>query len=628
MRGLFCLHLAVFVWLAFADSHLAGKSHAFELFGSKKQEEKTEDIAVVDPLFYTVSFDIKGLDTSEEEFIKNRSALFADQSRPVSGSLGLLTKARSDRDLLIGSLFELAHYSALVTIYVDGRPADQIPPTSEIGTGETVPVTISIVAGRKFTFGDIRLQGDAGLNLEEFGIYSGVPASSNLIIESQDKIVAELRQQGYPLAEIVDTSVEADHDTGLLDIYIQYLSGPMASIGEVIVKGAEAVDADFIRQQVLIEPGNNYSPALLAKARARLLDLNLFNSVTVTEGDQLDSAGGLPVIIEVTERKMRYFGVGTTYSNSEGAGVEGYWGHRNLYGRGENLRIELGASRLDEISDLSNINFNSAILFEKPGTPIPGATFTANIKAASENYDAFESQSVSGGFGINYRLDEKQTLSVALDAEWSEITDAGVETNHLIFSAPIEYAYDGSNDRLDPTTGSRLSILLEPAHDLETQSSFVKARVTGSIYHTPKASEFLTIAARASVGTIVGADLNNIPADRRFYAGGGGSVRGFTFQAVGPRDATGDLTGGRSILEMSLEARIQITDKLGIVPFVDAGSVSQDTGFDFSDMRYGVGAGLRYKTAVGPLRLDIGIPIDRRPGEDSFGIYAGIGQAF
>jgi translocation and assembly module TamA len=129
-------------------------------------------------------------------------------------------------------------------------------------------------------------------------------------------------------------------------------------------------------------------------------------------------------------------------------------------------------------------------------------------------------------------------------------------------------------------------------------------------------------------GSVSGAALAEIPAHRRFYSGGGGSVRGYSYQGVGPRDPNGNLTGGRSLLEASIELRFQVTEKLGLVPFVDAGSVSTGTVPGFSDVRIGAGIGVRYLTPVGPLRVDVGFPLDRRPGENTIGVYAGVGQAF
>ena len=626
------LPLCLFLTAALSVTGPVDDAFAFEWFGKKLFQGAEPEVVVVDPLNYSVKTAINGLEPDQKDTLEAASILIADSERPVSGSLGLLTKARSDRDNLIGALYEQARYSALVNIYIQGLDVEDIPPTSEFSEsgppGTPVPVTINVRAGKQFRFGQVRLIGDGGLDLADFGIRKNETAFSGLIITAQDDIVNRLKSDGYPLAQISDSIIEANHENGTLDVIIRYSSGPRAPLGSASVRGAEKVNPEFIRQQAMIESGETYSPQKLADARKRLLDLGVFEAVTVAEGDSLDENGQVPVIIEVRERKMRFFGLGATYSNADGAGVEAYWGHRNLFGNGEKLRIEGAINRIGENEDLQKLNYSTAILFEKPGAFGPNASFTANARAVSENYDAFERRSVRGGFGINYKIDDKQTLSAALDADWSTITRAKIETRHLIFSTPLEYTYDGSDNRLDPTKGIRFSAFLEPALDLESSASFVKGKLTGSAYFTPDNADYVTFAARASVGSIAGADLAMIPADRRFYAGGGGSIRGFAYQAVGPRNERGRLIGGRSIVETSFEARMQITEKLGIVPFIDAGSVSVSPTPDLSDLRFGAGVGLRYKTPFGPLRLDVGVPLERRKGEDSWAIYAGIGQAF
>jgi translocation and assembly module TamA len=622
------LMLCVFLSASLISPDSITNANALDFFGKKLFDSKSENVLVADPLNYSVTLETTGVNSEETASLRKSSELIADQSLPVSGLLGLLTKAKSDRDNLVGAMYDLARYGAVVDVYVNGANINDIAPTSELSANGPVPVRIMISGGRVFKFGRTELLGDSDLRIENFGISKGEPASSSLILKAQDAIVSELKERGFPMAAILDSSFEADHDAGLLDISIRYARGPKAPIGATVIEGAETVDADFVSRQARIEEGSTYSPAELAAAKKRLLDLGVFSSVTVSEGDALDANGRVPILIEVKERKHRYFGLGASYSNADGAGVEAYWGHRNLFGRAEKLRVEGAINRLGENNDLSKLNFSTAILFEKPGAFGPNASFTANARAVSENYDAFERRSLRGGVGFNYKVDEKQTLSGALDMDWSRIVEGKTKSNHLIVSAPFEYTYDGSDDRLDPTKGTRFSALLEPAHDIETSATFVKGRLAGSVYYTPGTAEYVTFAGRAAVGSIIGADLADIPADRRFYAGGGGSIRGFAFQGVGPRDATGRFTGGRSLVEASIEARIQISETLGLVPFVDMGNVSTSSTPSLSDIRVGAGLGVRYKTPFGPLRLDVGVPIDRRSFEDRWAIYAGIGQAF
>ena len=184
------------------------------------------------------------------------------------------------------------------------------------------------------------------------------------------------------------------------------------------------------------------------------------------------------------------------------------------------------------------------------------------------------------------------------------------------------------DDRLNPTRGFRALASAEPSYDILNGTTFVKLRGEGSAYQALDTSGKFVLAGRAALGSIVGTSLESVPANRRFYAGGGGSVRGYAYQGIGPKDSNGQPIGGLSLFETSVEMRIAATDTIGVVPFVDAGTVSTAELPDLADMKVGAGIGLRYLTAFGPLRIDAAVPLNREPSDPHFAIYAGIGQAF
>jgi translocation and assembly module TamA len=139
------------------------------------------------------------------------------------------------------------------------------------------------------------------------------------------------------------------------------------------------------------------------------------------------------------------------------------------------------------------------------------------------------------------------------------------------------------------------------------------------------------LAARVRLGSIQGALIDDIAPSRRFYAGGGGSVRGFGYQEIGPRDSLGVPSGGRSLSEFSIEARVKtglLGGGLSLVPFFDAGSVEAGATPRFRGMRFGAGLGLRYQTGFGPIRVDVATPLNRRAGESPVAVYVALGQAF
>ncbi|MBZ9670314.1 autotransporter assembly complex protein TamA [Mesorhizobium sp. ES1-3] len=602
---------------------------AFELFGIKLWgSSKDEDADIVDPLRYAVTISAPDADKDLVKKLENASALKGDEDRPVSGSLGLMTKARSDREQLVAALYADARYEGVVTITIDGKPLDELPPDAEFKGPQPIPVAITISAGPKFTLGNIRLEGDAaGLMSADYGLISGGDAGSGAVLKAEALIVRTLMEQGRPLAKVTDRQIVADHATSTLDVTLTVAAGPVAGYGATTVEGTEKVDRDFTEYMTGLKRGKQYSPQEISDARDRLLALEVFNSVTFKEADKLDADGNIPIGVQVSERKPRYYGLGGTFSNTEGLGLEGYWGHRNLFGRAEKLRIDGAISGIGS-NNLSELNYNAGIMFEKPGVIGPASKFFASVKTVLEHPDAYDHFSVKGSAGLSYELDKKQTVSAEVALDYSRIHDAFGKHTYLIASVPLQYVYDNRDSRLNPTKGFRVLAYAEPSYDILSGATFLKLKGEGSAYQSLDTASKFVLAERVTVGSIVGTGLQNVPADRRFYSGGGGSVRGYAYQGIGPKDFTGQPIGGLSFFETSVEMRIAVTDTIGIVPFIDAGTVSTRSVPNFSDVKVGAGVGLRYVTPFGPLRIDAAVPLNRDPGDPHFGIYAGIGQAF
>ncbi|NNF80928.1 MAG: outer membrane protein assembly factor, partial [Rhizobiales bacterium] len=227
------------------------------------------------------------------------------------------------------------------------------------------------------------------------------------------------------------------------------------------------------------------------------------------------------------------------------------------------------------------------------------------------------------------KIGDYTTVSGGVTYDWARIDDAFGRNSYTLFSLPTSLKYDTRNNVLDPTSGVFALLSAEPLVEVDSSALFFAGDAELRSYFSVDEASRYVLAARAVVGTIAGAKLAEIPAHRRFYAGGGGSVRGYDHLDIGPRIAGFGATGGLSRVEGSLEARLKLTDTIGIVPFVDAGLVTARTLFGGNDdFQIGAGLGLRYYTAVGPIRLDIAVPVNPRPGDPDFAFYAGIGQAF
>ncbi len=442
-------------------------------------------------------------------------------------------------------------------------------------------------------------------------------------------MVADFRNQGRPLAKVVQRDVIADHDTNLVDLTLKVVSGPVAPIGNVGVTGQKSVDPEFIRRYSRLNEGKPYSPEELRKAGDRLRRLGVFSSVTIREADALAPNGTIPMTIEVSEGKHRYFGVGAQYSTIDGFGLQGYWGHRNLFGQAESLRLEASVARLGESTDVGNLDYGAGILFSKPGAFFPAATFNASLRAKTEHPDSYDASTITADAGLTYEITDYDTVSGGGQVQYEDSTDAFGDHEYLTVSIPLSYVRDTRDNKLDPHEGYRATVDLKPSYEAMNGTFFTSAEGSISGYQAFGSSDNVVFAGKLAAGSLLGADnLEDVPTTRRFYAGGGGSVRGFGYQEITVYDAAGDALGGRSYVTASLEARLRITDTIGIVPFVDAGSVTDSNFPDFSDVRVGVGLGLRYATPFGPIRLDFAVPLNKYEGGSDYGIYAGIGQAF
>lgn len=626
---------------------------AFEIFGLTffEDENDADENLVLDPVNYTVSLTVgpgEGDVAALEETLRDASILVADEDEPVSGSLGLLSKARNDRKRLVAALFEEGRYDGLVFIAIESRNISDLPPDATFDTSRPVPVSIRVDPGPVYQLGRVDVD-VAGLMVDpaEYGLAPGGNASSVALLDGEAKMLSDIRDTGRPFVAITERDILADAARDRLDYLLDVSPGPVVPFGEVWVAGAEDVDPGFIAYMTGIEAGEVFSPEELAAARERLLELGVFSSVTVREAKGQSADGTLPVQVEVGERNFGFYGIGATYSNTEGAGASGYVGYRNLFGRAESIRLDASISRIgatalsDQARETDQPDYSASLVFKKPGVLGPDSVYVGSIEAGRQQPLPYDREFIAVTSGVEYEIDDEQDLAAGIRLEYEEISDFLGTRDYLLASVPVTYTYDSRDNELNPTEGFYAQALVDPTYGFENSTFFARTRAEARTYLSLTESDRFILAGRAAYGAIFGADLLDIPNDRRFFAGGGGSVRGYEYLSIGPyfpsfvppgsgfdEDFTDTPIGGLSLFEGNLEARIGITENIQIVPFVDFGAVGEDLAPDFSNLKIGTGIGARYLTSFGPIRLDVGIPLDPGPRDASYQIYAGIGQAF
>ncbi|WP_449619157.1 autotransporter assembly complex protein TamA [Rhizobium halophilum] len=605
-------------------------AHALKLFGITLFGEDEEEIEVINPVAYNATIDTGTTDENLAERLQNAASLVNDDEQPVSGDLGLVVKAREDRDRLVAVLYEDARYGGTVHITIQGRDLDELPINPTFDHTQPVPVTITVVPGPPFALGSVNFEGAAaGRNPADYDLIVGEQAGSRLILKAGEQLLVDVKAGGRPLARLTERQVTADHPTQTVHVALGVAGGPVANLGPVAVKGARTVEPDFIASYSRLDKGDRYSPEQLRKASERLRELGVFGSVTIREADSLTPEGTLPLTIEVSEGKHRYFGFGAQYSSLDGAGLQGYWGHRNLFGEAESLRIEGEVSGIEATTEVETFNYAVGITFIKPGAFVPEATFEARLQALSESPDTYEAQSVIGSASISYELNETDVLKAGGEIAWINTDDAFGKNEYLTFAVPFSFERDARDNKLNPTEGYRTTLAANPTYEAFNGSVFSSFEGSISGYLGFGEDDNVVLAGRLAAGTLIGGDqLSDIPVTRRFFAGGGGSVRGYAYQEISPYNDADEALGGRSYGLASFEVRARITEDIGIVPFIDVGTVSTELVPDFSDIRAGAGIGIRYATPFGPLRLDVALPLQPYEGGSKYGIYAGIGQAF
>lgn len=554
------------------------------------------------------------------------SALYSLHDDPPPSRIGLERRIDTDRERLAAALRSQGYYEATINFAIDA-------------SASPAKVTVAVTLGRHYQFGTVTVVAANGSAVPgepyrgaDIGLVPDAPALSQEVVAAEARILDRLRTLGYAFAKVADRRVTINRDTVRMAVNWTIDPGPLVRYGAVQVKGLRDADESLIRNRLPWTPGDVFAPSLFDRARRDIAALEVFDLVRL-ELDREPGPGGVtPIIVTVSERPKRYVGFSVGYATTEGFTGNAYWGHRNLFGGGERLKVTAQTGRIgsDAGFALGKTDFSFTVEGRKPDVLAPRQDLVATIGAATENPPAYQRQTATSTLGFERRFGERWTTAAGIAVERSRIQTSDESYRTALFGLPVSLRYDDADDLLDPRSGWRAAGKLTPwfSGERDHARSFTVGTVDLSAY-LPLSAKGTVFAGRLGLGSVVGANLGDIPHDKRLYAGGGGSVRGYGFQKVGPRNRSGDPTGGRSRLELSLEARVPITESIGIVPFIDAGGIYDRSFPDFSTpLRFAGGVGLRYHTGFGPLRLDIAVPVNRQSGDRLWQFYLSFGQAF
>jgi translocation and assembly module TamA len=577
---------------------------------------------------------VEGLDDLPREaeirslFAAN-SALDKNDDDPANAAQ-LDRRAKGDAALLTEVLRANGYYDPVIATRIEKAPAGATPPNR-------LQVILTATPGPQYRFSSIALPGldaagaDAAPIREAFGIDVPDPVIAADVIAAEIALKLELGKRGYPFAKVGERDVVVDHEADAATLNQPVDPNGRRRFGQIKVTGSPPFPPKHVGIIARFEQGEVYSQPLIDDLRRALIATGLIATAQVTP-TPTDDPELVDINVALTSAPLRTIAGEAGYGTGEGFRVEGSWQHRNFFNPEGALTVRGIAGTQEQLlsASLRRNNFRRR-----------DQILTAQIAASNLNRDAFRAKTFTLAAGIerqtNIIWQKKWVWSVGAELIASDERDTIGTTSisrrrtFFIGALPTSLGYDGSDDLLDPKRGFRLSGRLSPEASFQGSAfGYVRSQIDGSVYF-PFREDKIVIASRARIGSIAGAGRDRIAPSRRFYAGGGGSVRGYGFQRIGPLDANNDPIGGRSLAEFSLEGRIRLPyfgGNFGVVPFIDAGTISTSLYPRIGDLRVGAGVGLRYYSNFGPIRIDVGAPLNPRKGDSPVAVYVSLGQAF
>ena len=556
-------------------------------------------------------------DSALAKQLRDSSQLVSLEKDRADSEEALARRAEDDLERLRPVMRAAGYYDAEITYDIDSH-------------AEPWQVTVKIEPGEPYRLREVKLIAPGGAApplLEEFkpeevGLDLGAVATSAAVVGAEAKIVRLHTERGWPLAKIAGHEAVIDRADHSMHVTYSVDAGPKASFGTTEISGLDEVDRRFVEDQITWHKGEPYDSKKVEAVRQALIGSNLFSTVKLAPAEAVDPDGRVPIHLEVAERPPHSIGLGAYYDTSLGIGARGYWEHRNLFGAGELLRLELNAGQSI---------YGGLLRFKKPDLfGNRDLTLLSELSLGQENVNAYDRRIARAFAGVDYIYTPMITAGAGAEAIQSHVTDDLRTRDYALIGLPVYMKRDASNDLLNPTRGNREGLTLAPYTSISGPSiTFVKSKLSISGYQQIGPTDRFVLAAFGNIGSVAGVSLAELPRDQRLYVGGGGSVRGYGYQKAGPLDVFGKPTGGLSSLELGLELRTRITETIGIANFVEGGTV-YSRAFPQFDKRlfWGTGIGIRYYSPLGPVRFDVATPLHRRKQDGVVQVYISLGQAF
>ncbi len=588
-----------------------------------------------DPQPYTVTIAPTG-DGAIDSALKGSSSLASLAKTAPVGPFALVTRAENDVGRLQQAMHSFGYYDAHASIRIQDRPIDDpaLPDLlAAMPAGSNAAVDIKIDRGPLFHIRHVTLDGPVSpADRAKLGVAPGDPAVASKVLAGQANLLSSLRDDGHALAKVsTPDAVETPADK-VLDITYHVDPGPRVDLGAITVAGLKVTNDSYVRRRLEVHPGELYNPEKIEQARQDLSASGIFSSVNASIPDHLAPDGSIPLTFTVVERLRHAVAFNVAYSTDTGATGGASFTYRNVFGNAETLTLSANITQAETGAEIKAPGYNFNVVFVQPDWLRRDQTLTYNATYVKENLYAYSRKAVLGGVAVARKLSDDWSASAGISGVQERVTQEGATQSYTLAQLPLGLTYDstGPDGLFNPTHGIKAKLQVTPTESLGHQGSFFTIiQLGGSTYFNLAPTEGRSVlAVRGLVGTVQGASTFQLPPDQRFYAGGSGTVRGYRYQSVGPQFADDRPTGGTSVTAATIEYRQRFGQSFGAVVFVDAGQVGTSSAPFTGTVQTGVGVGARYYTSIGPIRLDVAVPVDKRRKDESLEAYIGLGQAF
>jgi translocation and assembly module TamA len=573
----------------------------------------------VSGLLWSYEVDFQGVEDPEIlQLVQSTSQLFKLRDSPPATLLGLKRRAEGDMKNIIQALHSRAYYDAKVDFSIENHP-----PT----------VIVKIQTGPIYPFAEFRIRyrqnGEeisedfltCPISLQDLKIEIGAPAFPESILTAEDLLLDKLNLQGYAFASIKKREVLADQQKKGIIVSLEVETGPLTYFGPIKIKGTERVNEQFFYQKLRWRRGEIYHPKKIEKTQEALEMSGLFRSVNITHAEEALHGNLLPLEISVIESKQRSIGFGLNYMTSLGPGITGEWEDRNIFGNGQKLSIRSNIWRKLQEGNVT---------YQIPDFGMQDQNLILSLDYLGERTKSFTENALSFSSTIERKVNEK--LRISYGGMYKRLRSQRSDFNGTfdLLKIPLQLRWSNVDSILEPTKGTTLQLKVIPSIQIfHPRFAYSINTLTGTIYQALTEDKRHVLALKLMVGSIFGASNHEIPPPERFYAGSESTLRGYRYLTVSPLGRHDKPLGGRSMFIYSMELRNRLGKNFGLVFFYDVGNVYKNPLPDFREgIRQSIGLGIRYYTPIGPIRLDVAFPLNKRHLDHSLEAYFSIGQAF